>query len=481
MRHQLPRVLFTLSIFLTITISAFGQADVSSATSKGTGSDPQGSAVGNHVVNVTDLDQGAIRTATTDSNGEFQVRLVRPGVHEITVEARGFSQYLIKDVQLTVGQTASYDIKLEVAGVKTEVVVTTSAPLIEIERTQQANTIERRQVESLPNVGRTFQSYVYTLPGVSNSDAPRTQLAGRITGFNTSGFSIGGSNGRNNLITVDGGENEYGSGAARFDVPVEAIQEFQVNRNSFSAEFGFTAGTAVNIVTKSGTNNFHGSAYVFFRSQQTSARDPFDFNPTGKKSFDQRVFPGFTFGGPIAKNKLFFFTNYERQKNDFARFRNFTTNAQLQPNAAQLTLLAQLDASANANVRRISANLRNALTTSAATYPTIFKYLKDSEGTFNGLARLNTWNTRVDYQLGQRDSLNGRFTLTRNFTNDITVNPLTAPSNGNSLAARDYSTVVTWIHNFGSNLINQARVQFSPNNSAVTAPPEPAMTGLIVV
>ncbi|HZF39100.1 MAG TPA: TonB-dependent receptor, partial [Blastocatellia bacterium] len=474
------RVLFTLNVFLTITISAFGQADVSSATVKGTVTDPQGSAVANAVVNVKDLEQGAIRAATTDSKGEFQIRLLRPGIHEITVEARGFSQHLIKDVQLTVGQTASYDIKLEVAGVKTEMVVTTSSPLIEVERTQQANTIERRQVENLPNVGRTFQNYVYTLPGVSNSDAPRTQLAGRITGFGTSGFSIGGSNGRNNLITVDGGENEYGSGQARFDVPVEAIQEFQVNRNSFSAEFGFTAGSAVNIVTKSGTNNFHGSAYVFYRSQQTSARDPFDFNPNGKKSFDQRVIPGFTFGGPIAKNKLFFFTNYERQKNDFARFRNFTTNSQLQPNAAQLALLGQLDASANANVRRISANLRNALTTSATTYPTISKYLKDSEGAFNGLARLNTWNSRVDYQLGQRDSFNGRFTLTRNFTNDIGVNPLTSPSNGNSLAARDYSTVVTWIHNFGSNLINQARAQFSPNNSSVTAPPEPAATGLIV-
>ena len=174
MRRQPLRVLFTLSIFLAITISAFGQADVSSATVKGTVTDPQGAAVSNAVVNVKDLGQGAVRTAATDSNGEFQVRLLRPGVHEITVEARGFSQQLIKDVQLTVGQTASFDIKLEVAGVKTEMVVTTSAPLIEVERTQQANTIERRQVENLSNVGRTFQSYVYTLPGVANSDAPRT-------------------------------------------------------------------------------------------------------------------------------------------------------------------------------------------------------------------------------------------------------------------------------------------------------------------
>jgi len=113
MRHQLFRVLFTLSVFLTITISAFAQADVSSATVKGTVTDPQGAAVANAVVNVKDIDQGAIRTATTDSNGEFQVRLVRPGLHDITVEASGFAQYLLKDIQLTVGQTATFDIKVD--------------------------------------------------------------------------------------------------------------------------------------------------------------------------------------------------------------------------------------------------------------------------------------------------------------------------------------------------------------------------------
>ncbi|HKQ78269.1 MAG TPA: carboxypeptidase regulatory-like domain-containing protein [Blastocatellia bacterium] len=480
MRHQVLRVLFALSLILTITISAFAQADVSSATVKGTVTDPQGAAVANAVINVKDLDQGAIRTGTSDSNGEFQVRLVRPGLHDITVEARGFSQYSLKDIQLTVGQTATFEIKLQVEGLKTEVVVTTSAPLIEIERTQQANTIERHQIENLSNVGRNFQAYVYTLPGVSSSNAPRAQLAGRITGFNTSGFSIGGSNGRNNLVTVDGGENEYGSGNIRFDISGEAIQEFQVNRNSFTAEFGFTAGTAVNLITKSGTNQFHGSAYIFFRSQMTSARDPFDFNPSGKKSFAQQAFPGFTAGGPIVKNKLFFFTNYERQKNDDARFRTYTNNSLLQPTTAQAALLAQLDGSSDANLRRISANLRNALTTNATTYPTTFRILRESEGTFNGFARLNSWNTRMDYQINARDSINGRFTLTRNFTDDIGTSNATSPSIGSSLTYRDYSTVVTWIHSFGGNLINQMRGQYSPNNSAVTAPPEPARTSTLI-
>jgi hypothetical protein len=459
--------LTALILLVAATVAALAQADVSTATVKGTVTDQQGATVPNAAVTIKDLDQGTTRADTTDSNGEFQIRLLRPGIHEITVDAKGFAQYLIKEAQLTVGQTATFDIKLQVAGVQTEVVVTSSAPLIEIERTQQANTIEQRVVENMSNVGRNFQTYVYGLPGVASSDAPRVQGGARFT-FGSSGFSIGGSNGRNNLVTVDGGENEYGSGGLRFGVSPEAIQEFQVNRNSFTAEFGFTAGTAINVVLKSGTNSFHGSGYLFYRSQQTSARDPFDFN--AKKPFEQQVYPGFTFGGPVVKNKLFFFTNYERQKNDSARFRSYTDSGLLRPSTAQAALLAQLDASADANVRRISANLRNALTTTATNYPTTFKLLRESEGTFNGLARLNTWHTRMDYQASQRDSINGRFTLTRNFTDDIgDINDI-SPGRANSLLYRDYSTVVTWTHNFGSNLINQARVQFSPNNYAETAP-----------
>src|SRR5262249_15429511 len=304
------------------------------------------------------------RAVITDSNGEFQVRQVRPGLHDIKVEASGFSQYLLKEVQLTVGQTATFDINLQVGGIRTEVVVTTAAPLIEIERTQQANTIERKQIENLPNIGREFTSYVFTLPGVSSSAAPRVQGGARFN-FNSSGFSIGGSNGRNNLITVDGGENEYGSGQLRFLISPEAVQEFQVNRNASSAENGFTAGTAVNVVVKSGTNNFHGTGYVYYRSQKTSGHNPVSFIPGQKKPFNQRYFPGFTVGGPIVENKLFFFTNYEKTVADAAHVRSYTSSPFLQPTVAQATLLARLDGSPDANVRRISANLRTALTTNA--------------------------------------------------------------------------------------------------------------------
>jgi len=478
MRSKITQLGISILVVLIASLPVFAQSDVSTATIKGSVTDPNNAVVAGATVTATSLERGNKRSVRTESDGGYAIQTLQPGLYEIRIEATGFETTVLSKVELTVGQTGVYDVQLRTGGVSAEVVVTADVPLIEVERTQQANTIDKRQVENLPNVGRTFQNYVYTLPGVSNSNAPRAQLAGRVTGFLSSGFSIGGSNGRNNLITVDGGENEYGSGQARFDITPEAIQEFQVNRNSFTAEFGFTAGTAVNVITKSGSNNFHGSGYIFYRSDKTSARNFFDF--TNPRAEDRQLFPGFTFGGPIAKNKLFFFTNYERQQNDNARFRTYTASALLQPNAAQVALLAALDAKPDANVKRISANLRTALTTTSGTYPNAFKILSDNEGVFNGIARLNTWSTRVDYQIGNRDSINGRFTLTRNFTDDIGTSVGTSPSVSNSLAYRDYSTVVSWIHNFGSNLINQARGQFSPGNSAITAPPEPAQVGLII-
>ena len=478
MRRKILLTLLTSVFALAGVIPAFSQVDVTSATIKGTITDQNKAVVIGATVIAKSTERGTIRTAKTGEDGSYTIPTLQPGSYEVRIEAQGFEAAVITKAEITVGMTAVYDVELQPGGVKAQIEVTTEAPVIEVERTQQANTIDRRQVENLPNVGRTFASYVYSLPGVSNSNAPRAQLAGRVTGFLSSGFSIGGSNGRNNLITVDGGENEYGSGQARFDIGTESIQEFQVNRNSFTAEFGFTAGTAVNVITKSGTNQFHGSGYIFYRSDKTSARNFFDF--TNPRASDRQLFPGFTFGGPIVKNKLFFFTNYERNMVDAARFRFYTDNALLQPNAAQNAVLAALDANPSANVKRIASDLRKALTTTQALYPNTWKILSENEGTFNGLLRFNNWSTRVDYQVTDRDAINGRFTLQRNFTDDIGVNNGTSPSVDSTLTYRDYSTVVTWTHNFGARVVNQMRGQVSPGNTAITAPPEPPQVGMLI-
>jgi outer membrane receptor protein involved in Fe transport len=474
MKHHLLRILFTLSVFLTIAISAFGQADVSSATVKGTVTDPQGAAVASAVVSVKDLNQGAIRTATTDSNGEFQVRLVRPGVHEITVEARGFSQYLIKEVQLTVGQTASYDIKLEVAGLKTEVVVTTSSPLIEIERTQQANTIDQRQVENLPNINRNMTAAVFTLPAVTDAHATRSQQPG-FTGFLTTGFSIGGSNGRNNLSTIDGGENEYGSGQYRVaTISPDAIQEYQVNRNGFSAEYGFTVGSSVNIVTKSGSNKIHGSAYGYFRNNTTQAVNFIDqirsaIPGVGQEPFQQNAYAGGTLGGPIKTDKLFYFVSYEYQKLDAGGFNFFRDspaglgiNGASAAGNAQRDYVNQLANSGNPVLASVAAQLSQSLI--AQNDPNLRRLLSTDNGAFDAVTKTHTLLSRIDYQANARNSLTFRFELARGL-----FGAQSYPS-GASLTTRDYSILSNWAHIFSSNVVNQLRVQVVPFNRADNVP-----------
>ncbi len=472
-------------LITSLTLPAFPQADASSATIRGTITDPTGAVVSGATVTAKNVNTGITRLDRSNSEGIYQVQSLAPGIYEIRIEASGFETKIVSKLELTVGQIATLDMEMKIGQVATEVQVTADAVLIEVERSQQANTINSRQVENLPNIGRDFTAYVFTLPGVSSSAAPRVQNPGST--FGTSGFSIGGSNGRSNLVTLDGGENEYGSGQLRTNISVEAIQEFQVNRNAFAAEFGFTAGTAVNVITKSGTNNYHGSAYLFYRSQKTSARN--FFNVGAEKAFDQQVFPGGTFGGPIKQDRAFFFTSYEHLKSDSARFRTYTSNIEIfgptsNPNASfilreQQAHLARMEASSSANTRRIAANLRAALT--ATNFPTTMQLLSENTGNLNSPDRLHNWTTRFDFQIGQNDAINTRFSLTHNETDNLLGgNSLTAPSASARLPYRDYTTVATWTHNFSTNIVNQLRGQIVPNNSAKTIAKEPDTTSLLI-
>lgn len=455
----------------------FAQADVATATIKGRTIDQNGAVVVGATVTAKSLERGTARAATTNSDGIYQIPLLQPGSYEVRVEAAGFQTFIASKVDTSIGQIVVYDIQLNAGAVREEVIVTAAAPLIEVERTHQANTINNLQVENLPNVGRAFTAYVFTLPGVSSSDAPRVQNPGFT--FGTSGFSIGGSNGRNNLVTMDGGENEYGSGQLRTNISIEAVQEFQVNRNAFAAEYGFTAGTALNVVTRGGTNKYHGSAYAFYRSQKTSARDFFD--RSARKAFDQQVYPGVTFGGPIVRNQAFFFTSYEMLKEDGARFRNYTGDAGLfVPTTAQNSYLNLMANSTNPALRALAAGLRPALTTLETRDAATFKLLRDNEGTFNSPDRLHNWTTRIDYQASDNDSLNGRFSLTHNDTDGIGGGNALSPNAATDLIYRDYTAVGTWIRTFSPNLLNQVRVQAVLNNSAKTLPHDPTSSSMII-
>ncbi len=452
----------------------FAQADVASATVKGKLTDQSGAVVSGATVTVMNAERGVVRSVGTDGEGAYHVPLLQPGIYDLRVEARGFQSRVLQKVSLTVGQVVVFDIKLQVGQVNEEVSTSAAPALVETARTQQSDTIEREQLANLPNLSRNFTAYVFTLSGVASTDAARVQQT-RVTPFRTSGFSVGGSNGRSNYISIDGGENDSGIGGLRVrNLSVEAVQEFQVNLNAFAAEYGFTSGTAVNVVTRGGSNNFHGSGYVFYRSEKTAARDP--LNPSGEKAFERRVVPGFTLGGPLVRNSAFFFTSFETARYDVARVRAYTDNAALlQPTQAQAAYLQTLETGPNVNAttRGVAAQLRTAL--SSLSYPATMRILRESEGQFIAPSRAYNWTTRLDYNRGERDFFNGRFTLALEDNDLLGANNMESPSSGFRETLDDYTAVGTWGHVFNNRLVNQLRVQFVADDYRQLSPaPESA-------
>ena len=478
--HQKLFNLFVLALavlFACLPLAA--QVDVSTATLKGTVLDPLGAVVPGATITVVNADRGFTKTVASGPDGTYQIPLLQPGNYRVEVAKEGFEKAVAARMELTIGQSVIYDIHMVIGSVSDVLNVTEAAPLIEVERTQQANTLGTKSIDNLPNLTRNFTDSVFTLPGVSNSDAPRLQNPG-YTGFLTSGFSVGGSNGRNNLVTFDGGENDYGSGQLRTpNVSVESVQEFQVNRNAFAAEFGFTAGTAVNVVTKSGTNDFHGSAYAFFRDQHTGARNYFD--TTRDRALDQNFSPGATLGGPILRDKLFFFTSYEFRKVDIPRFKNYLNTPDalgLNGNPAQLAYVNQLAATGDPTLQGVAGLFQKALV--PMNNPNVVKLLSANDGVFPDVNRSHDWVTRVDYQPTQNDTLTFRASLMHWDYTLIGSNNLYAASYAGYVHDKDFGILGSWNHIFGPQLINQLRVQAVPYNRVNEPSLAPGTTQLAI-
>ena len=452
--------LLAVLVLICVEGIALGQADVAHSTLKGNVTDQFGAAVQGANVTVIMVKRGVKRSVVTGEDGAYQVPLLQPGTYELHVEDTGFKPQVLQALVLTVGQIAVYNIRLQIGPIDEVVSVGVAPALVETERTQQSDTIERGQIENLPNLSRNFTSYVFTLPGVADVAAARVQQS-RVLFVSTSGFSVGAANGRSNYISIDGGENDSGTGSLRIrNLSVEAVQEFQVNRNAYAAEYGFTASTALNVVTRGGTNSFHGSGYLFYRSQETSARDP--LNATGKEAFEQRISPGFSLGGPLVKNKAFFFTSFEALKYDIARIRSYTGNSSLLiPTAAQSAYLQTLSLGSNASdaTRRIASLLQTTL--SSSNYATTMQLLRESEGQFTAPSRKYNWTTRLDYNRGERDLISGRFTMALEDNDQLRSDNVEAPTNGIIETADDYTVVGTWNHVFSNSVVNELRAQFA--------------------
>ena len=307
--------LCALALVLFFGMTARAQ-QVATATIEGVVTDPNGAVVQGAKVTATNTATGFTRIISTDDSGIFRLPLLPPGTYSITAAAQGFAENKYGSVILTVGQKLNLELMLRV-NVSESVTVTSGAPVVETSRTNFSGSVDSKAVSDLPINGRNFLDFATLTPGVVKDPTRGGDL------------SFGGQRGPLNSLLVDGVDNNnlfFGQALGRagfrpYQFSQDAVQEFQVNTSTFSAEFGRAAGGITNVVTKSGTNDFHGTGFWYYRDRGLNANS-LAFNAGRNALLPAAVKPPYHFnqfggniGGPIKKNRAFFFFNYDGQRN----------------------------------------------------------------------------------------------------------------------------------------------------------------------
>ena len=275
--------------------------------------DQKGSVVPNATVTARDQARAFARSTNSSVEGEYRLLALPPGTYTVRVEAPGFASVEAENQAVTVGQMRGLPITLSVAGTKEMITVTSEAELVETQRSSSTDTISEQRIENLPINGRNYINFALTDSRLARDTAPSIGAAP------TSGVNMSGQRARSNLVNVDGADAvDNSTNGIRSTVSQEAVQEFQIQTNGYSAEYGRAAGGVVNIITKSGTNVFHGSAYGYLRNRNFQAVNPFS---TVKDPAYTRTQAGVTLGGPIKKDKTYYFFSWEgtwRQETGFS-------------------------------------------------------------------------------------------------------------------------------------------------------------------
>jgi outer membrane receptor protein involved in Fe transport len=309
-----PRLYLTVLVALVMVAllpsHAFAQATVTFAQLNGTVEDSNSHVVAKAAIALREVDTNRAYTATTNDGGYYLIPNLPPGRYELTVSYTGFAKSTHTGIVLSVGQTATVNVTLKVASIGEVVTVTTEAAAVEPTRTEISQVIDTQQIQNLPVSGRLFTDFALLTPGVATG---RTSLGTTFTEFEITQISFGGMRSFSNIITVDGADFiNSNTGVQRATPPQESVAEFRVVNNSFGSEYGRALGGIVNVVTKSGTNDLHGSIYDYLQNSATDSRSLLQPSST-PFALRQNQFGG-TLGGPIVKNKTFFFLNYEGQR-----------------------------------------------------------------------------------------------------------------------------------------------------------------------
>jgi hypothetical protein len=500
---------------LLLTGVALAQGVGASGDIKGTVTDPSGAVVANATVTATDVDKGIKHTVTSDANGQFHLTNLQPATYSVSATKSGFQPEVAKNVTVTIGQTNVVNFPMKVSQVSEQIEVTTEPPVVETERGAQANVVSEQYIRELPINRRDYLTFTLLAPAVSDSTRLSSDQDYRVKQTPQSGLSFYGSNGRGNSVTVDGGEVNDDAGGVRLNMSQDAVQEFQINRSNYGADLGGASGATINIVTKSGTNNVHGTLFGYFRNDALDAANPFAvtqalapgqvFNPTAadlaathtKDSLTREQFGG-SIGFPLKKDKTFLYSSFEGLLGDAQNAVPLITNTNIfRPEGdsgnnqqAIISGLAGLGSTAvpcltgqpalPANV--CAGILTNILTVSnvPAASP-LDKFLvsqfENNGGLFPYDNRLYLASSRFDHQFSERNQVALRYSFGHDREENPDVTSLTGFSRGSSVKAFDHTFLGSWFHQFSGKTLNEARVQWNYSNFDVN-PNVPGQVGL---
>ena len=448
-----------LTVLLPIILFIQAPLATAQALSSVTGmvSDPTGAPVSSANVAVKNLETGALRNAVTDDIGRYQVLALPVGKYEVQVAKAGFQDAAHSGIELAVGQQASIDFRLRVGTVRSEIKVTGDAPMVSTTTRDISGLVAEQQLKDLPLNGRSYDLLLPLNPGIVNFTSQKTGSTGISNSTTANNFAVSGNRPQQNLFLLNGVEftgaaenNMTPGGTSGMLLGVDAVREFNVQRDSYSAQFGKHPGAQVLIVTRSGSNQLHGTAFEFLRNNALDASNFFDQGSA--PPFHRNQF-GASLGGPIRADKTFLFGNYEGFRQNLHQ-----TSVAFVPSAASR-------AAAVASVQPL-LNL----------WPTAAPGAKD----FNGISsvfssplqtvREDFGTSRLDHIFSQKDSLGATYTV--DDSDDFTFTPLD-PFSADIVALREQVVSLEETHVFSSAFLNSARVGFSRAGYFFTGEPTP--------
>jgi len=441
-------------------------------TISGVVTDQSGAVVPDATVKVTNVNTNVATTLTTNNAGVYNATSLNPGVYNVQADAKGFKTAVVKGITLEVSANPKVDLVLQVGATSQVVEVTAAASLLQSQQSNLGQTVTQRQLDELPTQsggGRSVYSLLFLTAGVSE------QKGGG--GYDNDNLRINGGRPRSDDYVLDGTTIEQPVwGGAAFDPAVDSIQEFRVETNSMSAEYGKSSGGVILSVTKSGTNSFHGSLYEYLRNEKLDARNFFE-NPTQPKNpFKYNEFGG-TIGGPIIKNKLFFFTDYQgiRETGSSPSVGNVVPDSDFRSGDLSALCSAGFDSSGNClnatgqiyfpgtttpipndkitNINPISQKLLALFPTSSAAGPSPGTSLASFNSPFP--SSTNRFNPRIDYNFSASNHIFGVFHRQTGGNSDYDL--VVGPAGEQIQRSNDYATTIGWTHTFSGNMLNDFR------------------------